>query len=114
MVLCLVTVGAGLATPLHVRDPGSTLLFAHSTASVLVVVLVHRARVFVLHAIQQRAVLVASAHARRPLRLRVHAQVVVSTAIVLVVITRNETLVQFGRAAGTAALSPPRVNRVRR
>ena len=99
IVLTLVVVGAGLAAPLHVHTC-SVFTLAQNAAGIVLGVLVHRARVFVLHAIQQRSVLVAGAHARGPLRLRVHAQVVVPTAVVLVVITSHEAIVQFGRAAG--------------
>ena len=102
IILCLVTIGASLATPLHVWDHGS-LVLAHSTAGVVIVVLVHRTRVFILYPIQQRAIVVFGAVARGPLRRGVHAQVVDTAATVRVIITSNETLIQLCRSARATA-----------
>ena len=81
-------------------------MLANGARSIMIVILVNRACVFVLHTVYQRTILVATAVAGRRLGFGVHAQIVGTTTLVCVVFFRNEPVVKlFG--AGRACTRPP-------
>lgn len=83
---------------------------AHRASSILVTVLVQRARVLVLDTVQQGAVVVGRRRALRLLAVRVHAEVVETAAGVVVGCGGHEALVEQLRPDRARPGTPPNVD----